>query len=435
MTRSNSIVRVLVVGASGFIGSAVVAALQRAGLATRCVVRDAERFRRRFPHTEARVLDLTSRAARSTDAWTDLVAGMDAVVNVAGVLQPSDETEAWAIHRDAPGALYRTCQLAGVRRIVHVSAIGVAETDTAYARSKRAAEESLMSGALDWTVLRPAVVVGEGSYGGTSLLRAIAVFPLVTPVIGDGSTPMDTIHKDDLAAGIVRLLRTGAGVRTILEPAGADRMTFAQTVAAYRSWFGLRPQPTVGVPFRLAAILARIGDVARMHPVTSTALAQFRARLTGDAPAFQEATGVRPRGLTEVLSSRPCESQDLWHARLFLLRPLVRFSLAILWAVSGMVGLLAESVQYESVLEPLASVHAETAAVVASLADLAIALALVIGWRLRFMAWIQIVMILGYTVGLSILIPAIWGDLFGGLLKNIPILILVLVHRVLEEER
>ena len=427
--------RVLVVGASGFIGSAVVAALQRAGLETRCVVRDAKRFRRRFPRSDVRALDLTSRAAQSTHSWAGLVDAMDAVVYVAGVLQPRDASEAWAVHRDAPRALYEACESAGVCRIVHVSAIGVEETDTVYAKSKRAGEELVMTGPLDWTLLRPAVVVGDGSYGGTSLLRAIAVFPFVTPVIDDGTTPMDTIHKDDLAAGIVRLLRTGRGVRTILEPAGATRLTFAQTVFAYRAWFGLPARPVVGVPFLVAAMLARFGDLTRMHPMTSTALAQFRTRLTGDACAFEEVTGIAPRGLAQVLSSRPCESQDLWHARLFLLRPLVRLSLAALWAVSGVLGLFADPAQYAFLFDAPVSGHAKAIAVAASVADLAIALALVRGWRSRLMAWMQMAMILGYTVGLSLLAPVMWADPFGALLKNVPILVLVLVHRILEEER
>ena len=426
--------RVLVVGASGFIGAAVVAMLRRSGFETRCVVRDVEPFRRRFPGIDARALDLTSAAARSADCWAVL---LDAVVNAAGVLQPRRAAEAWAVHHAAPGALFDACESGRVRRVVHISAVGIEESETIYARSKRAGDESLMARDLDWTVLRPAIVVGDGSYGGTSLLRALAVMPLVTPVIGDGNTPMDAIHKDDLAAGIVGLLRDGGGLRAVLEPAGPGRLSLAEILAAYRSWFGLRPRPTLRVPDWLSTLVARLGDATRMHPMTSTALAQFRARLTGDAATFSEATGMRPVGLVEALSRRPCESQDLWHARLFLLRPAIRFGLALLWLVSGLVGMFSDPALYAPLLGKLADGPGEAMAiaVLASTVDLAIALALVLGWRLKFMAWVQIAAISGYTLGLGILAPAMWADVLGGLLKNIPILILVLVHRVLEEER
>ena len=425
--------RVLVIGANGFIGSAIVASLQRAGFRTRCIVRRPGPFSRRFPDAETQALDLTTAAAQDTACWVRLLEGIDAVVNVAGVLQPDRTSAAWAVHHTAPAALFSACERSGVRRVIHVSATGIMETETAYARSKRAGEESLMAKDLDWTVLRPVIVVGDGSYGGSSLLRALAVFPWVTPVLGDGNTPIDVIHKDDLAAGIVELLCADTGLRAVLEPAGADRMTLLEVVAAYRRWFGLPQRPVLRIPNWLARVMARVGDVTRMHPVTSTALNQFRARLTGNVAAFEEVTGTKPSGLADILAARPCESQDLWHARLFLLRPLIRLSLALLWMGSGLAGLLGHSALYESV----AALHDWGAALtgIAGTIDLAVALALLLGWRLRLMAWVQVALVLGYTVGLGMLVPALWADPFGSLLKNIPILVLLLVHRVVEEER
>ena len=426
--------RVLVTGANGFIGSAVVAALQRSGLATRCVVRDPARLRRRFPDAEVRALDLTDPRAHAVDCWTTLLADIDAVVNVAGVLQPRRASDAWDVHHRAPDALFAACEKSGTRRIVHVSAVGIAETDTAYAASKRAGEACLMARDLDWTVLRPVLVVGDDSYGGTSLVRAMAAFPLAMPVIGDGATPLNVIHKDDLAEGIVRLVVNGAAVGEVLEPAAAGHLTLAELVGAYRNWLGLPPRPVLRLPMKIVQCIARVGDVTRMPPVTSTALAQLEGRLTGDGAGFRQATGVAARGLGEVLSDRPSGSQDLWHARLFLLRPLLRMTLALLWAVSGLVALLSAPSAYERVAAALGNAAAPLAYAF-GLVDLAIAAAVVRGWHLKLMADVQIAVILGYTLGLSLLMPALWSDPFGPLLKNVPILLLVLVHRVLEEER
>ena len=426
--------RVLVLGANGFIGSAIVAALQRSGMQIRCIVRDTVRFGRRFPNTEGCALDLTEARAHDVSHWTTLLAGVDAVVNVAGVLQPRTESKTWDVHKVAPDALYAACENSGTRRVIHVSAIGIDETDTAYAASKRAGEACLMSRDLDWTILRPVLVIGDDSYGGTSLVRAMAVVPFVVPVIDGGTTPVETVHKDDLADGVVRLIVDGGGIREVLEPAASGRLTFLELITAYREWLGLHKGRVWRVPMTLAKWMARVGDLTGLAPVTTTALTQLGTRLTGDGATFERATGVAPRSLAAVLSGRPSGSQDLWHARLFLLRPVIRIALAILWAVSGVVGLLSKPAAYETVAAMLGDA-AEPLAVGFSLVDLAIAAALVVGWRLKMMADVQVAVVLAYTIGLGLMAPELWSDPFGGLLKNLPILVLVLVHRVLEEER
>ena len=120
------------------------------------------------------------------------------------------------------------------------------------------------------------------SYGGTSLLRALTAVPLVTPMIGDGATRLQVIHKDDLSQGIVHLRQRGAALRETLEPAAPDRLTLKDLIAAYRSWLGLPPARVLRLPMGVARGVARVGDITRLPPVTSTALAQFGGRLTGD---------------------------------------------------------------------------------------------------------------------------------------------------------
>ncbi len=202
--------RVLVVGANGFIGSAIVGALIRGGMDVRGVVRDPEKLVNRFPGIAATKADLRDNSARDSKFWNEALAGIDAVVYAAGVLQPRRERDAWAVHVAAPDALYAGCERIGVKRVIQISAVGVEQAATVFARSKLAGDQKLMARDLDWTILRPAIVIGEGSYGGTSMLRAIAAFPWITPVIGDGTNELDFIDKEDLALSIVRILQSGA---------------------------------------------------------------------------------------------------------------------------------------------------------------------------------------------------------------------------------
>ena len=226
-------------------------------------------------------------------------------------------------------------------------------------------------------------------------------------------------------------------MRRILEPASRERLTLSASVRAYRSWLGLGARPVVGIPNWCVRALARLGDFTKLDPLPTTSLAQFQARLTGDAVGFEKATGINARGLTAVLAERPAETQDLWHARLYLIRPLVRLSLAVLWLVSGLSGLFGNCPDGLAVLSPFTDNQALVTALVVllSLVDLAIATALVMGWRLRLVANLQLLVVVGYTLALTLLDPTLWGDLYGGLLKNIPIIALILVHRILEKER
>lgn len=422
-------------GGSGFIGAAIVQALHRHGYRPRCIVRRPEPFRARFPDADARTLDLASERASRAATWIPHVAGVHAVINAAGVLQPADAHASWAIHRDAPRALYAACRQASVGRIILVSAIGIDRTDTTFARARRAGEDVLRASGLRWTIVRPAVVVGPSSYGGTSLLRALAACPVQTPVPVAPDTPVSTIHRDDLAEGIVRLAGARAAAGQVLEAAAPGTRTIADVIAAYRRWLGRPALPILRIPAPLATAAALAGDALRLHPVTSTALAQARAGLTADGQAFEAAAGIAARPLDAALRGQPSGTQDLWHARLFLLRPLIRCTLALLWGISGALALASGTTQ--------AALHAaldrapwhEAAVAAAGVLDLAIAAALLRRWRPAATTLIQVAAIAGYTAALTWAAPALWAEPAGGLLKNLPVLLLVLVHHILEEER
>ncbi len=99
-----------------------------------------------------------------------------------------------------------TAAAASGARFVHISAMSADEgVGTGYARSKSAADRRLADVAGDWLIVKPSLVIGRGSHGGTSLLRAAAALPFFTPVAAPGTQPFQPISLDDLADGIVAL--------------------------------------------------------------------------------------------------------------------------------------------------------------------------------------------------------------------------------------
>src|SRR6516225_7736936 len=168
--------RVLVVGATGLIGSAAAARLVSLGHTVIAVVRVNDRAARRLPTAETIVVDL--QQATEPEAWRPHLAGVDAVVNCAGLLQ-ARHGALRKVHGEAVGAFFAACEAAGVRRVVHVSAVGVErEAASDFSATKLTGDRALMARDLDWVILRPSVVVGRAAYGGSALFRALAQLPV-----------------------------------------------------------------------------------------------------------------------------------------------------------------------------------------------------------------------------------------------------------------
>src|SRR5262245_29455512 len=114
--------RVLVTGAYGLIGSAILARLHRDGHGLVGAGRSIAVARRRFPYAQWIVADF--HALTTAAQWVPLLAGIDAVVNCVGAFQHSLRDDLRSIHVAAPLALFDACTQAGVRRVIHVSALG-----------------------------------------------------------------------------------------------------------------------------------------------------------------------------------------------------------------------------------------------------------------------------------------------------------------------
>ncbi len=423
--------RVLLTGANGFIGSHLTANLRSGGHQVVAAVRDPAKFRRRFPGCPAFAIDL-NRATAESD-WLPHLSNIDAVINCAGILQTRHGDQAAAVHAAGPIALFRAAAAAGVRKIVQVSAVSI-DAETEYAETKKAADDSLMALDVDWVILRPSIVYGRMAYGGTAMLRAQAACPFVIPVIGHGGQTATPITVGDLAKTVRLAVETDTLNRQILAPCGPETLTLAQMMQHYRGWLGLKPAPLLPVPRPLVGLAAKFGDRFGAGPLTTTSLAQLEFGNAANPQAFAKKAGFTPQSMAQALAAEPAGTAELWHARLYLLRPLITAALIALWAISGLSGLLAPATAIETLFPAFGSAAAPLG-YAASLFDVVIAALLLLGrWpRLAFM--LQFAAVLGYTLLLTLTHPALWLDLFGPLLKNLPILALILTHRVLSEER
>jgi len=424
---------ILLLGAGGFVGRHILSELLASGHRVRAVARDVSALRDMEPGAEWLALDL----ARMTqpEAWAPHLAGIDCVINAAGVLRGPDMH---AVHVAMPQALHTACKRAEIRRVILISAVSARpDVATDYARTKIAGEATLRQSGLRWTIFRPSLVIAEGSYGGTSLLRGLAALPFIQPLPGDGEFAFSPIHADDLARSVRLACEDLWFVNMTLEPAGPKTQTLRELMTRYRGWLGFGRPRFVSVPMPVMRLLGRIGDLAGSGPVSTNSLTQMVAGNAADGEAFAQAAGFRPRSLDHAMRDRAAGVQDRWHARLFFLAPAIRWGLALLWLASALLGLFAGRAK---TVEVLAAIGASESAALplqigTALLDLAIAALVIRDSRARIATAAQLAVVLGYTLTLTLALPALWADPLGPLLKNLPILLLILVHGAIGDRR
>lgn len=224
--------RILVLGATGFIGRAIVARLAERGVRVTAPTRRLVRARPLMPLPTVDILeaDIHDDAQLAT-----LVAGCDAAINLIGILHGGGGSPYGAdfarAHVELPQRLAAACTAAGVRRLLHMSALGAdgpAPLPSMYLRSKADGEKAVMASDLDWTILRPSVVFGpEDRF--LNLFGTLQRFAPIMP-LARADTRFQPIHIDDVAQAFVNALERRETIGQGYELAGPRVYTLGQLV-------------------------------------------------------------------------------------------------------------------------------------------------------------------------------------------------------------
>ena len=241
--------RVLVLGGTGFVGRSLCERLQRAGWTVRVPTR-------RLRHGQALqplpTLELAQADVHDEAALRRLLAGCDAVVNLVAILHGSPAAFE-RVHVALPQRLAAAMAATGVRRLVHISALGVGPgAPSNYLRSKTAGEAALQAAGLDLTLIRPSVIFGADDRFLNVFARLQALAPVV-PLAGS-TARFQPVWVEDVAAAVVQALQQHAAIGQIYEAAGPGRLHAGRSDAAGR--------PLVGPRTAGAAAAGRAGPAA-----------------------------------------------------------------------------------------------------------------------------------------------------------------------------
>jgi len=427
---------ILLIGATGFLGCAIHAALLKAG--HQIVATYHRKSFRTWPES-ATQWRWAKTGTLNQSQWLELLKGADAVVNCAGVLQDSPWESTGGVHAQGLASLIAACEIARVTRFIHFSAIGVERhTPTAFSRSKRQGEDLLKASSLNWVILRPSVVVGRGAFGGSALFRGLAALPVLPVMPKTG--PLQIVQRHDVVLTVLYFLRSDAPARLALDLAGPERLSMAEVVAIYRRWLGWEAARYIRVPQLLAKLAYSLGDLVHWlgwrPPLSSTAQREMVFGAVGDNTAWRAVTAIVPTGLEKALATEPASVQERWFARLYFLKAFGFTVFSAFWISTAIISL---TVGYRAgaslLLEGAAGSLAGPSVIAGAFADLVVGVGIAFRRTTRWGLYGALVLSLFYALGGSVLLPRLWSEPLGPLVKILPIFALNLMLLAILEER
>jgi NADH dehydrogenase len=286
--------RITVMGATGFVGSHLVPFLASRGHLVRAISRSG---RRREGWTEA--VEAAAADVETGAGLADALRDAEAVVHLVAIPRERGGRRFADVNVRGTERVVEAARVAGVRRFVHMSALGVADDPRlAYLHSKFHGERLVRESGLDWVVLRPSLLFGPGD-GFFNLIKTTLTWwsPGVVAIPGDGRTRFQPLAVDDVAIGIERSATETGRAGSVYELGGPAYLTYTEIVEAVMRATGKR-RLKLHVPIPLISALTAVTD--RILPIFPASQDQIRSMSQPnftDLDAFERAFGVVPRPL------------------------------------------------------------------------------------------------------------------------------------------
>ena len=219
---------------------------------------------------------------------------------------------------------------------------------------------------------------------------------------------------------------------------GPEPITIRKLLLSLKEWFGIKTSRFIQIPYNLSSLGCSVLELVTKSPVTRDSIKMLNAGNIADVSEMTNNAGVSPRSLSSVLNESPVQQADLWHAKLLMLAPLLRLSIAFVWIYTGIISVFVYPLESSyQLLEQvgITGMFAPVALYGAAIIDLLLGVALLIGYKINIVGTIQISIIMTYTILITIFLSEQWAHPFGPVSKNIPLIVSIMIMMILEKDK
>jgi uncharacterized protein YbjT (DUF2867 family) len=298
---------ILVTGANGFVGSHLVPALIDGGHRVLALVRDdadGQQVLRRLTSAQRPLVEIRRGDVTKPDSLPVALSGAEAVLHLAAIPRDWDGGASLRlINTEGTRNMLKAASDAGIRRFVHLGALGVADDpDLHYASSKARAMQLVRDSGLDWTILSPSLLYGPRDGFFNILADLVRLSPGIVPITGKGEARFQPLAIGDLARATVMTFADPGSIGREYELGGPRYWSYREMMEETLRGMGKRrllfPMPVAVI--RLVAGLAEAVHIP--FPVATDQLRQLKLDNTGALDSVRAGFGFDPRPMEGGLS-------------------------------------------------------------------------------------------------------------------------------------
>ncbi len=296
--------KIAVTGATGYVGHHVVRELLERGHTVTAISRSGNKSSTASGKTLP-TFDGVNYIGGDVSTGRNLdvaFAGAEVVIHLVGIIAEHKDQTFANVHVNGTKNVLEAAKKAGVKRYLHMSALGAAANAmSGYSSSKFAAEELVRASGLEYTIFRPSLIFGEGDdFFGRVLKNLVSSAPIV-PQIGDGSFPFRPVWVGDVAKCFAQALDIPSSIGQVFDVVGGKEFTFKELLQLEMKALGMN-KPLIPAPIFLMDIAVPMMQIlGSLAPITTHQYAMLKAGNTADPTPVNQVFKLENRSLETEL--------------------------------------------------------------------------------------------------------------------------------------